>query len=364
MEKLELLENFKNIYKNKTVLVTGHTGFKGAWLSIWLKSLGANVIGYSLAPYTCKDIYVLSNLKEHIIETIGDIRDRDKLKKVFDKNKPEYVFHLAAQPLVIQSYLDPIYTYETNVMGTLNILECIRESKSVKIGIFSTSDKCYENKEQFWGYRENDKLGGLDPYSSSKSAAEIVINSYRHSFMNPINYDEHKKAIASVRAGNVIGGGDWQKNRIVPDCIKSLEENKDIILRNPNSVRPWQYVLEAIRGYLLLGQKMMEEPKIYSTSFNFAPTLNSVINVEKLSNLLIKYYKNEDININYNNFSNNLYESKILNLDISKAYFMLNWYPKLSIEDCVKYTVQWYKNYKNGDIYNFCLKQIKDYSLS
>lgn len=356
-----MFDKFENVYKNKTVLVTGHTGFKGSWLSIWLKELGANVIGYSLEPYTEKDIYVLSNLKNKITSIIGDIRDREKLEKVFEEYKPEYVFHLAAQPIVIESYIDPVYTHETNIMGTINVLECIRKYESVKVGIFITSDKCYENKEQFWGYRENDSLGGLDPYSASKGASEIVINSYRHSFMNANNFNEHKKAISSVRAGNVIGGGDWQKNRIIPDCIKALENNESIYLRNPKSIRPWQYVLEPLRGYILLGEKMTKNPQQFSSSFNFAPNLDSVVTVEKLADLVVGYYGNGNIEKNLTS-DNSYYESKVLNLDISKSYFMLDWYPKLNIAETVNYTIDWYKNYNKGNVYDLCVEQIKRYT--
>ncbi len=359
MEEMVKSNNFNNIYKGKNVLITGHTGFKGAWLSIWLKELGANVIGYSLEPYTNKDLYVLSKLNKHIIEIIGDIRDRKKLEEVFEKYQPEYVFHLAAQPLVIESYIDPVYTFETNIMGTINILECIRKTNATKVGILVTSDKCYENKEQVWGYRENDNLGGFDPYSASKGSAEIIINSYRHSFMNINDFEKHNKSIASVRAGNVIGGGDWQKNRIIPDCIKAIENNETIYLRNPLSIRPWQYVLEPLRGYLLLGEKMTNEPKKYSDCFNFAPNLSSVINVEKLANLLVSSYGECKIEKNKN--ISEYYESSVLNLDISKAYFKLDWYPKLDIENTIKYTVDWYKNYKENNVYDLCVNQILKY---
>ena len=276
------MEYFNNVYKNKTVLVTGHTGFKGSWLSIWLRELGANVIGYALDPYTEKDNFVLAKLEDKITDIRGDIRDKKNLKEVFDKYKPEFVFHLAAQPLVRLSYENPIETYEINVMGTINVLECIRETPETKIGIMITTDKCYENKEQIWGYRETDPLGGYDPYSSSKGAAEIAISSWRNSFFNPKDYEKHKKSIASVRAGNVIGGGDWSLDRIIPDCIRALEKDEAISIRNPKAIRPWEHVLEPLNGYLLLGQKMYEEPSKYCEGWNFGPNLDSIVSVCKI----------------------------------------------------------------------------------
>ncbi len=234
----------KDFWTGKKVLITGHTGFKGSWLSIWLLELGAQVNGYALPPYTPQDNFVVSNLSSKIIDIRGDIRDYNKLGSVFDEYKPEIVFHLAAQPIVRESYENPLNTYQANVIGTVNTLECIRKSESTMVGVMVTSDKCYENKEQVWGYKENDSLGGYDPYSSSKGCCEIAINSWRKSFVNPIDYSIHGKAIASVRAGNVIGGGDWAKDRIVPDCIRAIEQNENINLRSPNAIRPWQHVLE------------------------------------------------------------------------------------------------------------------------
>jgi len=253
LESVVRMKGFNNIYRGKTVLVTGHTGFKGSWLSIWLSELGAKVIGYALDPYTERDNFVLSGLGKKIVDIRGDIRDRDKLEKVFLKYTPEIVFHLAAQPLVRLSYEMPVETYETNVMGTVNVLEAIRKTKDTRIGIMVTTDKCYDNKEQLWGYRESDPLGGYDPYSSSKGAAEIAINSWRLSYFNPQDHAKHGKAIASARAGNVMGGGDWAKERIIPDCIKALEAGIPIEIRSPQSVRPWEHVLEPLSGYLLLG---------------------------------------------------------------------------------------------------------------
>ena len=348
---------FNNLYNGKKVLITGHTGFKGSWLTIWLKELGAEIIGYALDPYTERDNFVLSNISSKIIDIRGDIRDISKLKDVFETYKPEIVFHLAAQPLVRLSYEIPVETYEVNVMGTINVLECMRNSETASTGIMITTDKCYENKEQFWGYRENDPLGGYDPYSSSKGAAEIAINSWRQSYFNPKDYNKHKKSIASVRAGNVIGGGDWAKDRIIPDCIKALEKNDVINIRSPKSVRPWEHVLEPLSGYLLLGQKLIENPTKYSEAWNFGPALDSIISVWNVAEKLIEYYGKGELRDLSN--PNEFHEATLLALDVSKAKFILGWESTLNIEETLKMTVDWYKRYENENVYDVCLEQIK-----
>ena len=354
------MKNFNNVYKGKRVLVTGHTGFKGSWLSIWLKELGAEVIGYSLEPYTEKDNFVLSHLSEKIVDIRGDIRDRKHLREIFDKYKPEIVFHLAAQPLVRLSYDIPVETYETNLMGSINILEEIRSCENTKIGIMITTDKCYENKEQIWGYRENEAFGGYDPYSSSKGACEIAIQSWRNSFFNPKDYEKHGKSIASVRAGNVIGGGDWAKDRIVPDCIRALEEDRDIEIRSPKSIRPWEHVLEPLSGYLLLGQRMMEDPIKYCEGWNFGPNLDAIVNVWEVAEKIVKNYgkgKLKDISD-----PNALHEAKLLLLDITKSRFELGWKPTLTIDESIGLTTEWYKRYKKEDVYELCVEQINKFS--
>ena len=352
------MKNFNNVYKGKKVLVTGHTGFKGSWLSIWLRELGAEVIGYSLDPYTEKDNFVLSHLSEKIVDIRGDIRDRKHLKKVFDKYQPEIVFHLAAQPLVRLSYDIPVETYETNLMGTINILEEVRNCKNTKIGIMITTDKCYENKEQIWGYRENEAFGGYDPYSSSKGACEIAIQSWRKSFFNPKDYEKHGKSLASVRAGNVIGGGDWAKDRIVPDCIRALEAGKDIEIRSPKSIRPWEHVLEPLSGYLLLGQKMMEDPIKYCEGWNFGPNLDAIVNVWDVAEKIVKNYGKGNLKDISN--PNALHEAKLLLLDITKSRFELGWKPTLTIDESIELTIEWYKRYVNEDVYKLCVEQIKN----
>lgn len=354
------MKNFNNVYKGKKVLITGHTGFKGSWLSIWLRELGAEVIGYSLDPYTEKDNFVLSHLAEKIVDIRGDIRDRKHLRKVFDKYQPEIVFHLAAQPLVRLSYDIPVETYETNLMGTINILEEIRNCKNTKIGIMITTDKCYENKEQIWGYRENEAFGGYDPYSSSKGACEIAIQSWRKSFFNPKDYEKHGKSIASVRAGNVIGGGDWAKDRIVPDCIRALEAGKDIEIRSPKSIRPWEHVLEPLSGYLLLGEKMMEDPIKYCEGWNFGPNLDAIVNVWEVTEKIVKNYGKgslKDISD-----PNALHEAKLLLLDITKSRFELGWKPTLTIDESIELTTEWYKRYISEDVYQLCIEQINKFS--
>lgn len=353
---------FNSFYKNKVVLITGHTGFKGSWLSIWLKELGAKVIGYSLTANTSDDNFEVTALANKITDIRGDIRIYENLQCVFEKYKPQIVFHLAAQPIVRLSYENPKETYEVNLMGTLNILQCIRNSESVKVGIIVTTDKCYENKEQIWSYRENDTVGGYDPYSSSKACAELLIASYRNSFINLKDYPMHQKLVASVRAGNVIGGGDWSKDRIIPDCIKALMKNKAIEIRNPASMRPWQYVLEPLYGYMLLAYKMYDAGIQYSGAWNFGPNEDSIISVKQIVNMIIdKWGSGSSID---KHDINAPHEANLLSLDCTKAKKLLNWYPKLNIENTIKLTVDWYKHFREKDIYNLCVKQIEIYCKS
>lgn len=350
---------FRAFYKGKKVLVTGHTGFKGSWLSIWLHELGAQVIGFSLDPYTTKDNFVLSGLSDKITDIRGDIRDKEHLRSVFNEYKPEIVFHLAAQPLVKASYEIPVETYEVNVLGSINVMECIRFSDTCSTGVMITTDKCYENREQIWGYRENDAMGGYDPYSSSKGAAEIAINSWRRSFFNPDNYSEHGKLIASARAGNVIGGGDWSTNRILPDCIKALEQDLAIEIRSPGAVRPWQHVLEPLRGYLMLAKKMIENPIRYCDGWNFGPENDSIVPVWKIAELVVSNYgKGELVDVSN---KKDVHEANLLSLDITKARTLLNWVPVLNIEKTIALTVDWYKRYKSESAFDICIDHISRY---
>lgn len=355
-----MIDIFNNFYQGKRVLVTGHTGFKGSWLSIWLNELGAEVIGIAQDPFTERDNYVLSNIGKNIKADIrADIRNGEEIKKIFKRYQPEIVFHLAAQPLVRLSYDIPVETYETNVMGTINIMEAIRNTDSAKVGIMITTDKCYENKEQIWGYRENEPMGGYDPYSSSKGAAEIAIASWRRSFFNPAEYKKHGKSIASVRAGNVIGGGDWALDRIIPDCIKALENEQPICIRSPKSIRPWQHVLEPLSGYMLLAKKMWNEPTKYCEGWNFGPRTESITPVWEVASMVIKEYGKGTLKDLSD--PNALHEAKLLMLDISKAKFQLGWEPRMNINQCIALTIDWYKRYNTENVYQLCKEQIEKY---
>ena len=356
-----MLDIFANFYAGKRVLVTGHTGFKGSWLSIWLHELGAQVIGVGLEPYTQRDNYVLSGIGNKIKADIrADIRDGKKMKEIFAEYQPEIVFHLAAQPLVRLSYEIPVETYETNVMGTLNVMEAIRATDSVKVGVMITTDKCYENKEQLWGYRESEPMGGYDPYSSSKGAAEIAISSWRRSFFNPMDYGtRHHVSLASVRAGNVIGGGDWALDRIVPDCIKAIEANQPISIRNKTAVRPWQHVLEPLSGYLLLASKMWEEPKKYCEGWNFGPRAESISSVWEVASKLIGSFGKGELKDMSD--PNAVHEANLLMLDISKARFKLGWEPRMNLDQCVALVADWYKRYETEDVYGLCVEEITRY---
>ncbi len=357
LENMEMIDIFNSFYKNKIILVTGHTGFKGSWLSIWLNEMGAKVIGYALEPYTKEDNFVVSKLDKKIKHIIGDIRNYKNLKSVIEKNKPEIIFHLAAQSLVYTSYNLVRETYDVNVMGTVNVLEAARISKSVKSVIIVTSDKCYENNEQVRGYCERDPLGGKDPYSSSKGCAELVTSAFRNSFFNP--EDKSNTSIASVRAGNVIGGGDWAEKRIIPDCIKALKKAQPIKVRNPESVRPWQYVLEPLRGYLLLCSRLNSDPLKYSGAWNFGPMNETIINVKELVEKIIYFWGKGNWKrvTGQKTFS----EAKMLVLDYKKALENLKWNPVLDIDQSLKMTVDWYKDYKRDNVYDLCVSQIKKY---
>ena len=345
---MEINNLFNNIYKNKTVLVTGHTGFKGSWLIFWLKKMGANVIGYSLNIPTQPNH--ISLLEIDITSVQGDIRDENKLYEVFETYKPEIVFHLAAQSLVRTSYENPIETYETNVIGTLKVFEACRKN-NVKAIVNITSDKAYENKEQIWGYRENDPMGGYDPYSSSKGCADLLANSYRNSFFNLKEYKKtHNTLLASCRAGNVIGGGDWAKDRLITDIMISVSQNKKVSIRNPKATRPWQHVLEPLSGYLHIGQKLLEEKAEFAEAWNFGPSDEKSITVKEVVENVKKYWDKIDYEIHSD--LNQLHEANLLKLDCSKAHTLLKWKDVWDSETTFMKTVKWYKSFyeKNENI--------------
>ena len=357
-----MIDIFDNFYCGKRVLVTGHTGFKGSWLSIWLHELGAEVVGVSQDPFTNRDNYVLSGIGQKMMADLrSDICDGQKMKEIFQKYQPEIVFHLAAQPLVRYSYEQPVETYEANVMGTIHVMEAIRTTSSVKVGVMITTDKCYDNKEQMRGYKEDDPFGGYDPYSSSKGACEIAIQSWRRSFFNPEDYGKkHHVSLASVRAGNVIGGGDWALDRIIPDCIKALEQDKVIDIRSPKAIRPWEHVLEPLSGYMLLAKKQWEHPTEFCEGWNFGPESESVSTVWEVATELIKNYGKGELKDSSD--PNAVHEAKLLMLDITKAKTKLGWKPRMNMQQCMELVADWYKRYQNEDVYQLCVEEIGKFS--
>ncbi|MCK5074701.1 MAG: CDP-glucose 4,6-dehydratase [Bacteriovoracaceae bacterium] len=351
MESLVEKRLFKGIYQGKKVFVTGHTGFKGTWLCLWLKSLGAEVMGYSLNPPTTPNHYEALDLGIH--STIDDVRNRQKLKKVMGEFRPDIVFHMAAQPLVRLSYQEPVETMEINIIGTLNVYEAVKNTSSVKAIVSITTDKVYENKEWVWGYREEDVLGGKDPYSASKAAMEVVTSSYRHSFFNLKEYGKsHETLLSTVRAGNVIGGGDWAQDRLIPDIVKASVAGETVSIRSPYSTRPWQHVLEPLSGYLLLGQKLLEREIGFADSMNFGPAPDEDISVEKVVNILKKYWNR--ISYKIERPKDILHEAGLLKLDCTKARVQLNWNPVWNAEKALSETIEWYKSfYENNKIESF-----------
>ena len=349
----------QEFWAGKKALITGHTGFKGSWLALWLNMLGAEVAGYALEPLTRNDNFVLTGLAKKINHRIGDVRNYDRLQEFFREVNPEIVFHLAAQPLVRESYNAPKETYDINVGGTVNLLECCRQTDSVKVIVNVTTDKCYENKEWVWGYRENDRLGGYDPYSSSKACSELVTEAYRKSFFNPDTHALHGKSLATARAGNVFGGGDWQTDRIVPDCVRALEKGEPIIVRSPNAIRPWQHVLEPLSGYLQLAEKMYNNPTAYAEGWNFGPTDSSFLSVGSLVNEIVKTWGTGSWEDHSN--PNAPHEANTLKLDITKAKNQLGWSPLWDIDKAITETVSWYRQYPAGNVHDFCCRQIIDY---
>ncbi len=339
---IRFLEN--NFFNGKKVLITGHTGFKGAWLSLLLHELGAQVFGYALSPPTNPNLYDLMDANAFMTSYISDIRDFDKLKSVIKKTQPEIVIHLAAQSLVKTSYTHPRLTYETNVMGTVNLFEALRIEARAKVILNVTTDKCYENKEWERAYRENDRLGGHDPYSNSKACSELVTASYRKSFFNE---GKNETLLATARSGNIVGGGDWSKNRLIPDFIKSMMSREEVIIRNPGAIRPWQYILDSLFGYLNLVEKLYNEGFEYAESWNFGPEEESHKTVEWIIGQLCRKWGDET---SYRiKGTNHEHEANFLKLDSSKAKTQLNWSNAYSLEQGLDKTIEWYQRYVGGD---------------
>jgi CDP-glucose 4,6-dehydratase len=353
-------EELRKVFAGKKVLITGHTGFKGSWLCTWLAKLGADVVGYALDPRSDHDNFVVSKVGRNLHHIAADIRRYDGLKRAFNQCKPEFVFHLAAQAIVLESYANPKETYDTNVGGAINMLECCRNSESVRVIVNVTSDKCYDNRNWVWGYRENDPMGGYDPYSSSKACSELVTGAYRDSFFKCGNGALHSKSLSSARAGNVIGGGDWSKFRIIPDSIRSLIQGQPIRVRNPHAVRPWQYVLEPLSGYLLLAARMYANPGAYEGAWNFGPNHDSCIAVRTLVEHVLKHWGGG----HYEEFpgGDGLREEGLLTLDTAKSRTKLGWRSVVDFADAVKLTVDWYKAFEaKADMAQVCARQIEEY---
>jgi len=334
-------------WKGKKVLVTGHTGFKGSWLSLWLQNLEAEVLGYALSPPSKPNLFEIAEIADGMTCITGDIHDLEHLKAVLAQHKPEIVIHMAAQALIRRSYTDPVQTYTTNVLGTVNVLEAVRKSRNVRAVVCITSDKCYENKEWLWGYRENERMGGRDPYSSSKACAELVISAYRDSYFSAETYKRHGVAVASSRAGNVIGGGDWARDRLIPDTMKAVLENRPIFIRNPNATRPWQYVLEPLSGYLSLAERLCTHGAEFAQSWNFGPRQEANKSVSWIA---------EYITTQWGNGSHwkldpapHAHENHYLKLDSSKASSLLGWSTKLSLATTLDWIVEWYRGYQQKE---------------
>lgn len=351
----------RNFWKNKKVFVTGHTGFKGSWLCLWLSRLGAHVSGYALDPPTEPSLFAQANVVNFLDRSVfGDVRDLDALSGALLQATPEIVIHMAAQPLVRDSYKIPVETYSTNVMGTVHLLEAVRFCSSVRAVVNVTTDKCYENREWHWGYRENESMGGYDPYSSSKGCSELVTAAYRNSFFSPAKYAEHRVAVASARAGNVIGGGDWAVDRLIPDCLKALLDKNTINIRSPYAIRPWQHVLEPLSGYLTLAEKLYTEGSAYGSGWNFGPMDEDARSVEWIVKELCRLWGENALYLVDN--ADHPHEAKYLKLDCSKARTDLQWQPRWNLGKALKSIVDWTLAFQAGkDLQEICFRQIDEY---
>jgi len=334
-------------WRGKKVLLTGHTGFKGSWLSSWLHRLGADVVGCALAPHTDPSLFEVARVGETMTSVIADVRDLERVKEIFARHRPEILIHLAAQALVQTAYADPVRTYTTNVVGTMNLLEAAREAPGLRVALMITSDKCYENNEWVWGYRENDRMGGRDPYSSSKGCAELLIAGYRHSFFNLADYDRHGVAVATARAGNVIGGGDWAEARLIPDIVKGIAAGRPVLIRRPGAIRPWQFVLEPLSGYLALAERLWDAGPEFAQSWNFGPNVEESRPVAWIADFLTttwgdgaRWEKDP---------AAHPHEDHFLKLDTSKAKSLLGWRPRLTLSTTLEWIVEWYRAFDRGE---------------
>ena len=350
----------KGFWKAKKVLITGHTGFKGSWLSLWLQQCGAELIGYSLGVPTTPSLFEVAQVADGMVSITGDIRDLGHLTRVVNEHKPEVVIHMAAQSLVRLSYEDPIQTYSTNILGTANVLETVRNSNSVHVLLVITSDKCYENQEWFWGYRETDPMGGHDPYSSSKGCAELITTAYDRSFFSKKQLTDAPVFIASTRAGNVIGGGDWARDRLVPDIMKGILKKQSVFIRYPNAIRPWQYVLEPLRGYLILAENLWYHGRQFVGAWNFGPNDQDSRPVSWIADSLIELWGEEACW--QADSMQHPHESNYLKLDCSKARSLLRWTPILTLDRSLEWVVEWYRAYSSGkDMWHITQNQIAQY---
>ena len=347
-------------WRGKKVFMTGHTGFKGSWLSLWLQQMGAQVTGFALLPPTNPSLFEVANVAQSMTSIIGDIRDAESLARAMRDASPDIVIHMAAQPLVRYSYANPVETYSTNVMGTVHLLEAVRQTPSVRAVVNVTSDKCYDNKEWVWGYRENEAMGGFDPYSNSKGCAELVASAYRNSFFNPEKYHEHKVALASVRAGNVIGGGDWAADRLIPDILRAISNNKPVVIRSPHAIRPWQHVLEPLSGYLLLAENLYEQGIAYAEGWNFGPNDEDAKPVQWIVERLTEQWGDGASWLL--DGGEHPHEAHYLKLDCSKARMRLDWQPRWHLEHTLEMIVAWQRAWlSKQDMRSFTLKQIEQY---
>ena len=350
----------KTIWENRRVYITGHTGFKGSWMTLWLASLGAKIHGYALPPESEPNLFSIARVSECVEHEVGDIRNLAEMESSVAAFKPEVVFHMAAQPLVRRSYADPIGTYSTNVLGTAHVLDIIRRAPSVRAVVIITSDKCYENREWLWGYREQDRLGGFDPYSNSKACAELVTEAYRNSYFLPARFAEHKVAVATARAGNVIGGGDWAEGRLIPDLVRGFLSGKPAAIRNPAAIRPWQHVLEPLAGYIVLAAHLLQDGAGFASAWNFGPAEEDAWTVGRIADALADLFGGEARWAH--EIAENPHEASCLKLDASKARVMLGWRPVLPIEEALRWVAEWVVSWRQGaDMQAFTLRQISEY---